>query len=489
MRPCVSGRSGRLLFSALLGIAAAAGSGSVASAQTTVTLNHPKTQVVWATVRGGSYANKNDQSELATRSDDDVENERRALLKFDTQNTIPEGSHVTSALLTVTVKEGSDDATRKIGAYQVTQSWTETEVTWKMRRDGQKWNKAGVDLGSKIDDAVVSNKPGTKVTFDVTALVKSAVGGDLGSSRYTRIALIDMDASTSQSFHRYFTPNDSSTASRPVLKVTYGGSAPKPAPEPAPQPSSSSTSTLRVLHWNTHHGGVGTDGKWDPKRLVTWIAKFKPDVISLNEMEKKTSWSHNTDEPADIAKMLKDATGKTWYYKFQTLSGSANGIGCMVLSRFPLHASGDKMLSGERSAINVAIDVNGRTINFTSTHLHPDSASYRKTEVGELTSWEHGMAEQRIVAGDFNASHSSSEMTLMKQAYYDSWAEAEADGTDISYAGNSAGNTRNSRIDYIYFSHGAKNLSLKSSQVYDTRDDDGVAPSDHRPLMSVFSIK
>jgi endonuclease/exonuclease/phosphatase family metal-dependent hydrolase len=469
--------------------AAFVGTGSVASAQTTVTLSHPTTQVVWATIRGGSHANRNDRSVLATRSSDDLENERHALLKFDTQNTIPAGSDVTSALLTVTVKDGSEDASRKIGVYQVTQSWTETQVTWNMRRDGEKWNKAGGDLGSRLDDAVVSNKPGTKVTFDVTALVKAAVAGDLGSSRYTRVALIDMDASTSQSYHTWVTPNDSSTAARPVLKVTYSGSGPKATPPPDPPASSSSSTTLRVLHWNTHHGGVGTDGKWDPNRLVTWIAKFKPDVISLNEMEKKTSWSENTDEPVDIARLLKEKTGKTWYYKFQTLSGGTNGIGCMVLSRFPLHASGSKLLSGDRSAVNVAIDVNGRTINFSSTHLHPDSAGFRKTEVGELTSWEHGLAEQRIIAGDFNASHSSAEMMQMKQAYYDSWAEAQSDGTDISYAGNAAGNTRNSRIDYIYFSHSAKYLALKSSQVFDTRDDDGVAPSDHKPLMSIFTIK
>ena len=77
----------------------------------------------------------------------------------------------------------------------------------------------------------------------------------------------------------------------------------------------------------------------------------------------------------------------------------------------------------------------------------------------------------------------------MKQTYYDSWAEAQADGTDVAYAGNPSGNTRNSRIDFIYYSHGAKDLALKSSQVYDTRDSNGVTPSDHKPLMSVFTVK
>ena len=58
----------------------------------------------------------------------------------------------------------------------------------------------------------------------------------------------------------------------------------------------------------------------------------------------------------------------------------------------------------------------------------------------------------------------------MKKTYYDSWGEAKADGTSIAYPGNTPGNTRNSRIDYIWYSHGASNLVLKQSQVFDVRD-------------------
>jgi endonuclease/exonuclease/phosphatase family metal-dependent hydrolase len=482
MRTSASGRNGRL-FTCVLCVLAFAAAASSASAQTTVTLNQPTSQVLSATVRGGSYANHNDEWTLATRASDDLENNRRALLKFDTENTIPKGSVVTSALMTITVKSGSADATRTIGAYQTSLSWTENEVTWKSRRKGESWPTPGGDFGTKLDDAVVSNTAGTKVTFDVTPLVKAAVAGDLGSSRYTRVALIDQDGSTADSYRVYVSPNDSNTSSRPVLKVTYGG-----AQGVSPTPPASG-STLRVLHWNTHHGGVGTDGVWDPARLVQWIANFNPDVVSLNEMERKTSWSRNTDEPVTIAALMKQYTGKTWYWKFETLSGETNGIGCMILSRFPLDASEPRLLSGGRSAINAAFTFNGRTINFTSTHLHPDSSSYRKTEIGELTSWEQGLAEQRIIAGDFNASYTSAEDALMTKTYFDSWAVAQANGTDITYAGNPNGNTRNSRIDFIYYSRTATKLSLKSSQVYDTRDSNGDMPSDHRPLMSIFTVQ
>jgi len=493
----VSGRNGRLFLRALATVVLS-GAATIASAQTTVTLNQATDKkVVHATLRGGSFADKNQSSVLATRASDNADYKRRALLKFDTQHTIPAGSAVSSALLTVTVKTGSDDASRSIGAYQVTTSWTEGEVTWNLRRKKTKWNAAGGDLGSKIDEAVVSNKAGTKVTFDVTPLVKEAVAGRLGSSRYTRLALVDLEGATAESYREFYLPTDVTAANRPTLKVTYGSAPsspapapkpkPKPKPDPDPAPSPTGGTTLRVLHWNTHHNGVGTDGKLDTARLIKKVASFNADIISLQEVERFSGWG-NIDAPVVIANLLKSYTGQTWHYHFATLSGGSNGIGDLILSRFQIDANDTQLLSGSRSANGVTINVNGRTINFISTHLHPDSGSYRTTEVGELKKWASTFAEQRIIAGDFNAQSTDAASVAMKQSYYDSWAEAQADGTATSFPGNT-GQTRNSRIDYIYYSRGAGALTLKSSQVFDVRDAKGKMPSDHRPLMSIFTVK
>jgi exonuclease III len=57
----------------------------------------------------------------------------------------------------------------------------------------------------------------------------------------------------------------------------------------------------------------------------------------------------------------------------------------------------------------------------------------------------------------------------------------------LALAGNS-GETKNGRIDYIFYSKGS-NLSVKSSQVYDTRDANGITPSDHRPVLTTFLVK
>src|SRR5262249_54030757 len=145
------------------------------------------------------------------------------LLKFDTENGVPQGSNVTSAILTVTVKQGSADASRRIGVYQVTQSWEEPQVTWNLRKSGNSWITKGGDFGTQLAVQTVSNVAGTRVSFDITPIVKQAVTGQLGSSRYTRIALKDLDAPTSEGWRAYYPPTDSSN--RPTLKVTYGGSS------------------------------------------------------------------------------------------------------------------------------------------------------------------------------------------------------------------------------------------------------------------------
>src|SRR4051812_1132964 len=477
----------RVCTRALLAMAAVSASVLAASAQTTVILNDSRPDVVYATLRAGAYADSNLPTVLTTRAaDTSANNHRRALLKFDTQNRIPAGSSVTSALLTVTVKSGSTaDTTRTIGAYQVTTSWAEAETTWNRRRTASGWTTGGGDLGALITKQVVSNAAGTKVTFDVTPLVKAAVAGTLGSSRYPRLALVDVDSATTDSTRNFYTPDDANSALRPTLKVVYGASTSTPAPPP---PSPSAT-TLRVLQWNSQHGGVGTDGVLDPARFIKKAASFKPDLFSINEVERFDSYA-NYDAPVKLHALMEQYTNQKWYYKFATGAGAANGRGNMILSRFPIIASGVDLLNWNDSAVNVTVDVNGRTINFTSTHLYYNSTSARLTQIADLLVWENGLAESRIVAGDFNAAPGSTEYAAMRKSpYIDSWAQAQSNGRAPAYADTPTGKTRNTRLDYIYYSKYAPALKLMSSQVFDVRDANGVMPSDHRPVLSIFSVK
>jgi endonuclease/exonuclease/phosphatase family metal-dependent hydrolase len=484
MSPVFARRLVARLFLGMFGVVSTA---PMAAAQTMVTLQQPQTQAWYATVRGGSYANTNLSTILETRASSDPEYLRRALLKFDTHNTIPAGASVTSAVLTVTVKQGSADASRRIGVYQVTTSWDNLEVTYKVRKTSTAWGTAGGDLGTKLAEQVVSNVAGSRVSFNVTALVQQAVSGALGSSRYTRVALVDLDGSTNESWRSYHTPSDANTALRPTLTVTYGGSS------VAPPPPSTTGSVLRVLQYNIGKNGWGTDGRYDPNRIANVVARVNPDIISFNEIERWNSYSQGADGIALYKSLLEQKTGVQWHVWHAQAYGAWDDKGLInaVFSKIPFSATYRTVYSAGKlkSVGGVTITFNGRPINFMTTHFDPYSASYRLTQARDLVAYMRGFAENRIVAGDFNDQPGDPPITTMTAAYYDAWAEGKKKGVASAPPDNPDGNTRNSRIDYIFYSRGELHLTLQKVQVVETRDANGVMPSDHRPVVAEFLVQ
>ena len=495
----------RLLRVAAFTAAACAASLSTASAQTTLVLNAPDTHVSDTMIQGGAAANANfnQQDFFATRASTNADYLRRGLLKFDTQNTLPAGSTVQAATLTLTVKSGGTDAARTIGVFPVTTSFLEEEATWNQRRVSTAWTSAGGDLGAEATRATVPNSAGAKVSFNVTALVRAVVAGG-GASRYTRLALADLGASTSASYREFYASEAANAAVRPVLTVVYGGSS-TPPPTVNPPPSGTTT-TLRVLQYNTHHGGYGTDDVYSPERVADEIVKTRPDIVSLQEVEVNTSWSKGTDQRAIYKDLLERKTNTTWYMVWFGRSGATTGLGEMILSKYPFVATSHVLLAASRSAVDATISVNGRTVNFTSVHLDNVAQANRLAEIGELLPWASTLAENRIIVGDYNAWPDTAEVAKMKETYVDTWAAAKAAGTAISWPENPDGIThRAHRIDYIFRSKGATALELKNAYVFDTsvypgtctgtgnascfKNTSGIDPSDHRPIMAVFEVR
>lgn len=275
-----------------------------------------------------------------------------------------------------------------------------------------------------------------------------------------------------------------------VVPVTVRTRAPAPAPAaapPAPAPTSNG-SVVRFLDWNIHHG-VGTDGRCDLDRIAYWIARSGANVVSLNEVEKNSGWCGNADEPSRIASLLRAKTGKTWHSHFAQRDGGATGQGNLLLTTFPIESTDTKLLSYSRSVGRIAIIVNGIRVNAFTTHLDADSSARRSAQMAELNGWTATNAEQRIIAGDFNAWPGAWEIGGMTRAHVDSWVAAQNAGVAVGEGGNTKGNTRNSRIDYVFYSKGAGRLRLTGVRVFDTRDSSGAMPSDHRPLLATFDVR
>jgi len=473
--------SRRALVTTFAAAAFLLGSLATAGAQTTVTLNAPTTQVTDVMVQGGASANSNFNTldYLATRASTNYDYLRRALLKFDTQTTIPAGAKIQSAVMTLTIKAAGTDATRQVGVFPVTTSFVQEQATWNIRRTATSWTTAGGDFGPQAAVVAVPNTAGAQIRVDVTALVQAAVSAS--SSRYTRLGLADLGASISASYREYYSSKAVDPSVRPVLTVVYGGTSTPPPPPPPPP----AAGTLRALQYNTHHGGWGTDGVYDPNRIVDWIMKANPDVISLNEIEVGDSWSKGQDQSVLYKNLLEQRTGITWYKVYVNGRGYTTGIGNVVLSKYPFIATASHLLTAGRAAVDATIAVNGRTINVTSTHLDNLYESNRITETNEVLAWETTFAENRIVCGDWNAWPTTTEIADMKAAYTETWSAAKALGTAT---GNGITHGAH-QIDYIFQSKGATGLTLESVTIYNTADATGVMPSDHNPVLAVFGIQ
>ena len=449
------------------------------------------------TLRGGSYAGTNYRSQtvLETRASDDDSYDRRAILKFDTQNTIPAGSTIQSATLTVTVAGGNGES-RTIGAYRLASSYDETYATWSKRKSSTSWSTPGGDKAERFDVATVTNTAGSRVTFDLTSLVQKNVSGAYGSNRYTRVVLLDAGGSSRDSYKQYYSDEAGDTSVRPILTVVLGSGTTTATTTTTSTTSSSTGVKLRVLQWNLHHG-VGTDGKYDLDRIATWMAKMTPDVVMLNEVEKYTGWG-NEDQPSRYRSLLQAKTGKTWYKHFAQEYGdwSSNGKGHLILSRYPFESTdcttttASSGLKGAGAASQATIIVNGRRINLFIGHLDPDSSTMRLTQAREVTNWASTYPESRIITGDMNAWPDQSSIAEFNKTYRDSWAVASSKGTAYQFSGLSPdGATKKGRIDYIFYSRNTSNLAVVSSKVYDTRDSNGYMPSDHRPVVTTFEVR
>jgi endonuclease/exonuclease/phosphatase family metal-dependent hydrolase len=435
-------------------------------------------RVTDTTIRSGSYANTNhDGQPLLTRASSDPEWSRRTLLKFDTQNTIPQGADVISATLTLTIRSGlgTAGATRPVYAYRVPVGFLEDEATWNTRMGSSRWSSPGGDIAEHVASANVPNGAGTRVSFNVTSVVQQVVNGAY-DTRYTRFLLLDAGADAKESFREYYSAEDSTASRRPTLTVVLASTT--------TDPPSTSGNTLKVLQWNISQG-YGTDGRSNIDRVVNYIVQWRPDVISFNEIMRYSSSS----QPQQIADRLRSRTGETWTYHWVQKTGASSGEGECVMTRLDIEGVDDFLMSYSRSAAMARVNVNGRNISVFSTHLDHTSSAYRLTQVRQLVSWASTQPEQRIVAGDFNWYPGTTEINEMGRTYYDGWAVARSAGDAVAYPDNPDGNTRNNRIDYVWYSRSASYLSVTRAQVFDTRDSSGHRPSDHNPLMVTFQVR
>ena len=232
---------------------------------------------------------------------------------------------------------------------------------------------------------------------------------------------------------------------------------------------------LRVLTYNIHHG-QGEDGKFDLPRLGRVISDLKPDLVALQEVDRKTKRAGGVDQAAELGRLTKMHVvfGKAMDY-------SGGQYGEAVLSRRPiLHSKAHQLGHDPRGEPRVALAVgvrpraSGPVFLFVGTHLdHVKDAKLRLLQARKLNElFVNDSGGPVILVGDLNDTPQSEPI----KALTEHWLPA---------AGNTPGATWPSKdpkkkIDYILLRPAGR------WRVVEVRVIDEKIASDHCPLLAVL---
>jgi len=189
--------------------------------------------------------------------------------------------------------------------------------------------------------------------------------------------------------------------------------------------------TLRVLSYNVHHG-EGMDKVFDYERLAKIVNGLSPDIVALQEVDKRTERSSGVDQAALLGKLCK------MHHAFgQGLPYQDGQYGQAILSRFPIEAAFTHPLPHQfdhepRAAIEVRVHPAGiGPLTFVGTHLchqRNDNRVQQAQRISRLFSKRQDGPV--ILAGDFNARPASESMKVLFDA---GWIDAVAPQSVIDY--------------------------------------------------------
>ena len=114
-------------------------------------------------------------------------------------------------------------------------------------------------------------------------------------------ALLPVDAPLTERQHSYLRPVDLRNAALQQLQKLER----KPAAAPK-RAVATPTDTLRVMTYNVH-SCIGMDGKLDAERIARVIARARPDVVALQELDVGRSRTAGMDQAQLIARYLEMA--------------------------------------------------------------------------------------------------------------------------------------------------------------------------------------
>lgn len=165
---------------------------------------------------------------------------------------------------------------------------------------------------------------------------------------------------------------------------------------------------IRVICWNIHKCVGGTDGRYEPRRIIDCLAAYEADVILLQEVARDIPRLRSDDQVALLSDGLRMHAAFHPEHRFK-----AGYYGNMILSRYPLSdvhhldlTIGWRKIRGAIQAhVRVPIGDHRRSLVVHNLHLGL-AGSERARQLERFVTSEHfnhlHASTPLIVAGDLN---------------------------------------------------------------------------------------
>ena len=230
----------------------------------------------------------------------------------------------------------------------------------------------------------------------------------------------------------------------------------------------SGPATLRVLSWNIHHG-QGLDNALDLQRIAGVISSVDPDIVCLQEVDRRTVRAGGVDQAVEIAYHLDM---EAVFHRCIDYQGGEYGDA--VLSKVKPRDIHRFSLPGKleaRGVVGVVVTPGGDPVLVCSTHFdHGRDNPSRIDEARIVAEFAKKSPIPVILAGDLNALPGSEVLSILDDVFAIPNHPAPTFPADLPQR----------RIDYILSTH------FPGWRLTETRVIVEPLASDHRPVLAVF---
>ena len=256
------------------------------------------------------------------------------------------------------------------------------------------------------------------------------------------------------------------------------------------QAVSAATTPIKVMTYNTHHGGTATSPATTQFQIDT-IAAENPDVVVLQEAyyNQLSTYVNGLNSRLNTT-AWHGSYNRTCSKGVEPTCTSYTSESVMILTRLKTVAETKRIIWAQdtyhvaRATMRMVVELaDGTEVNVFVCHLPALSsgATARAIYVNTFKTWAASFAGPKLVGGDFNDSPSSTPIKSMLQLYADAW---KLGGTGYGYThGKTGAVSATSRIDY-WFSELASPVSLTAVAVAGSLND-----SDHLALVASYNVE